>query len=131
MTRPRTIPQGFPKLVCLCGSTRLMKNEFVTVNRDETLKGNVVVSVGVDMRDDFFASRTKEEREEIKDKLDCLHRRKIDLADEVIILKVKDQELGESTSREKTYAENTGKPIRILEFPATQCLASENGTATM
>jgi hypothetical protein len=128
MTRPRTIPEGFPKIVCLCGSTKLMKNEFVTVNRDETLKGNVVVSVGVDMRDEFFAKSTKEEKEEIKDKLDCLHRRKIDLADEVIILKNKDHELGESTSREKTYAENTGKPIRILEFLQPSLKEPTNGS---
>jgi hypothetical protein len=35
-----------PKIVCLCGSTRFYE-EFLNVTAQETLNGNIVVSVGV------------------------------------------------------------------------------------
>ncbi len=34
-----------PTIVCLCGSTKFY-NEYVKANFDETLKGNIVLSVG-------------------------------------------------------------------------------------
>jgi hypothetical protein len=112
-----------PMIVCLCGSTKLMKTAFVDVNRDETLKGNIVVSVGVDMKDQsqqFLVGKTEAEKAIIKAQLDWLHRRKIDMADVVIIIKTTGEELGESTQKEKEYAERRGKRIEIRQFPPTQ-----------
>jgi hypothetical protein len=109
------------KIVCLCGSTKFM-SAFEIANRDETLAGRIVLSVGVDMkfrdRDFLEATNTKEELESIKDRLDCLHRRKIDMSDEILVLNV-DGKIGHSTQREIEYATKTGKPIRYLE-PANQ-----------
>lgn len=51
---------------------------------------------------------------EKKAKLDELHLRKIDLADEVLILNVGGY-IGQSTSRELEYAKSKGKIIRFLE----------------
>src|SRR5262245_35774506 len=88
-----------PLIVCLCGSTDLMGTAFVEVNRDETLKGYVVLSVGVDMKDrtqGFLAGKADVEIAIMKEKLDWLHRRKIDMADVVIVLQTSGKELGES-----------------------------------
>ena len=52
--------------------------------------------------------------DEQKVKLDELHLRKIDLADEVLILNVGGY-IGESTGRELAYARQHGKTIRFLE----------------
>jgi hypothetical protein len=48
--------------------------------------------------------------------LDDLHKRKIDLADEVLILNV-DGYIGDSTRSELEYAQATGKIVRFLEDP--------------
>ncbi len=53
-------------------------------------------------------------KSEVKEKLDELHLRKIDLADEVFILNV-DGYIGKSTKREMEYAKQSGKKIRFLE----------------
>src|SRR6185312_12520765 len=114
---------GQPLIVCLCGSTKLMKTAFVDANRDETLKGNIVVSVGVDMKDEtqeFLIGKSESDKAIIKTQLDWLHRRKIDLADFVIVLQTKGEPLGSSTQLEKEYAERKGKHVEVREIPATQ-----------
>lgn len=103
-----------PKVVCLCGSTRFY-DEFQQANYDETMAGNIVLSVG------FYphAKATHGHGEGVghdsaeKVALDELHKRKIDLADEVLVLDV-DGYIGKSTRGEIAYAEATGKPIRYL-----------------
>lgn len=50
----------------------------------------------------------------VKHALDELHLRKIDLADEVLILNP-GRYLGESTRRELAYARRMGKRVRSLE----------------
>jgi hypothetical protein len=110
-----------PLIVCLCGSTDLM-DKFAEVNRDETLNGYIVLSVGVNMKDTsqpFLKHKSEAEIAIIKDKLDWLHRRKIDLADVVVVLKTAGKDLGKSTRKEKEYAERSGKRVEIREFPAT------------
>lgn len=105
-----------PKIVCLCGSTRFYKY-FQEANYNETMKGNIVLSVG------FYPHATNEIHgeeigisEEQKQKLDELHLRKIDLADEVFILNVNGY-IGKSTSNELAYARSKNKKIRFLEHP--------------
>lgn len=110
--------EGRPKIVCLCGSTDFMQ-AFDTANRDETLAGHIVLSVGVDMKNRdkaFLSSKTEAELAAIKDRLDCLHRRKIDLADEILVLNVGGK-IGLSTQGEIAYAKEVRKPIRYLEPP--------------
>jgi hypothetical protein len=125
--------EGKPLIVCLCGSTSLW-DVFPLVNEVETLKGNIVLSVGVNMKKPdenlFFLSennqvtpdgtkkkpdQTKIEIEKaiIKEKLDWLHRRKIDLASVVIIIQTDGEKLGSSTEKEKEYAERIGKKVEV------------------
>ena len=71
-----------PVIVCLCGSARF-KNAFIDANLRETLFGNIVLTIDCDMRHDDWT----EEHKEIKRRLDGLQFRKIELADEVFILR--------------------------------------------
>jgi len=54
--------------------------------------------------------------EDQKAALDVLHKHKIDLADEVLVLNVGGY-IGESTRSEIEYAKAAGKPIRYMEEP--------------
>jgi hypothetical protein len=96
-----------PKIVCLCGSTRF-KDEFIKATRDETLAGKIVLSVGL-----FGHIEGLDMDGETKKMLDELHKRKIDLADEVMVLNVNGY-IGTSTRSEIDYANSFGKPIRYL-----------------
>ena len=103
-----------PTIVCLCGSTRF-KDAFDDANYHETMGGKIVLSVGFFMH----ASGNRHGQDvgatpEQKVALDELHLRKIDLADEVLILNVGGY-IGESTRNELNYAINKGKKIRYLE----------------
>lgn len=104
-----------PTIVCLCGSTRFGK-AFQRANLEETLNLKIVLSIGCDMHSDseLFAEKSEKELECIKANLDELHKRKIDLADEVLILNVGGY-IGESTASELAYAKAAGKTIRYLE----------------
>lgn len=104
-----------PIVVCLCGSTRFSQ-AFRDANLKETLDGKIVLSIGCDMRSDtdIFGNLPEEELAEIKSRLDELHLRKIDLADEVLILNVGGY-IGLSTIRELNYARGLGKHVRYLE----------------
>ena len=103
-----------PKIVCLCGSTRFY-DAFQQANYEFTMEGNIVLSVGF-----YPHSQTKDYgqkvgcTEEQKIMLGELHKRKIDLADEVYILNVGGY-IGDSTRSELEYAEENGKEISYRE----------------
>lgn len=104
----------FPTLVCLCGSTRFYA-QFQAANYRETMAGRIVLSVG------FYPHATEQAHGETigitpeqKQALDELHLRKIDLADEVLVINVGGY-IGESTAREISYAAQHGKRLRWLE----------------
>lgn len=103
----------FPKVVCLCGSTRFY-DAFQKANYDLTCQGHIVLSVG------FYVNNTGVHGEgvgcndSLKIKLDELHKRKIDLADEIFVLNVGGY-VGESTKSEIEWAKKTRKLIRYLE----------------
>ena len=101
-----------PTTVCLCGSTKF-KDEFVRVNFKETLAGRIVLSIGCDAKTDAELGIT----DEVKIMLDILHLRKIDVADEILVIDV-DGYIGKSTSREIAYASSLGKKIRYLSYEA-------------
>lgn len=100
-----------PRVVVLCGSTRFA-SEFQKANYLETMKGRIVLSIGVDTKSDSELDLD----ERTKALLDELHKRKIDLADEVLVLN-KGGYIGESTRSEVEYARRLGRPIRWLEVP--------------
>ncbi|MED1801811.1 DUF4406 domain-containing protein [Brevibacillus porteri] len=100
------------KVITLCGSTRF-KKEFEAANKDLTMQGNIVISVGV-----FGHSEGIQLTEQEKQMLDNIHFRKIDLADEIYVINV-DGYVGSSTRNEIEYAKKTGKPVRYLDEQAT------------
>ena len=97
------------KVITLCGSTRF-KEQFFEVQKRLTLEGCIVISVGL------FGHSDDEEvwKHGTKEMLDDMHKRKIDMADEIFVINVGGY-IGESTRREIAYAEKTGKKVRYLE----------------
>ena len=115
---PSAPPSGSaprPRVVCLCGSTRFWR-EFQRASLRETMAGRIVLSIGAatGTDDEHFGNLPKEEYDRVKTMLDELHKRKIDLADEVLILNVNGY-IGQSTRSELEYAQALGKPVRYLE----------------
>ena len=101
--------QGKYKVVTLCGSTKF-KDEFLRVQKELTLKGNIVISVGM-----FGHSGDQEVwNEGVKEMLDDMHKAKIDMADEIFVINVGGY-IGSSTRSEIAYAVMHGKPIHYLE----------------
>lgn len=99
------------KVITLCGSTRF-KDEFMKIQKDLTLQGNIVISVGLfGHADGEFGTVITDE---IKIMLDDMHKRKIDMADEIFVIN-KDNYIGSSTKSEIEYAIKTGKKVNYLE----------------
>ncbi len=111
---------GTYNVITLCGSTRF-KDEFMEANKRLTLAGNIVISVGLfghagdqevwENMDEGTLTRTKE-------MLDDMHKRKIDMADEIYVINVGGY-IGSSTRSEIDYAIAHGKKVRYLEEPAS------------
>ena len=103
------------KVITLCGSTRF-KDEFMRVQKELTLKGNIVISVGLfghagdnevwENMDEGTITKTKE-------MLDDMHKRKIDMADEIYVINVGGY-IGDSTKSEIKYAKEHGKRVNYL-----------------
>lgn len=104
-----------PHIVCLCGSTRFSE-AYQKANLLETLAGNIVLTIGADMKSDneLFASMSDEELAATKQRLDELHLQKIQLADSILVLNV-DGYIGDSTRREIEFAMKAGKLVRYWE----------------
>lgn len=98
---------GNYKVITLCGSTRF-KEDFERVNRELTLLGNIVISVGC------FGHSGDSFNEEQKVMLDDIHKRKIDMADAIYVIN-KDGYIGTSTRNEIQYAIRTGKQVIYME----------------
>lgn len=114
-----------PEIVVLCGSTQF-RGAFEQANYDLTMAGAIVLSVGFDPRTkavDGGGRRGGLPRAE-KDALDELHKRKIDLADRVLVLNVGGY-VGDSTRSEVEYAEAHGVEVSWLE-PADSVPPAEN-----
>ena len=99
-------------IVCLCGSTRF-RDVFARANFDETLQGKIVLTIGCDFKSPEARARRLTQAD--KERLDALHLRKIDLADEILVLNVGDY-IGDSTHYEIAYALQQGKRVRFLEL---------------
>lgn len=109
------VSQKKPTIVCLCGSTKFWR-EFQRAGLRETLKGKIVLSIGAasGTDDEHFGNMAPEEYTEVKKMLDELHLRKIEMADEILVLNT-DGYIGESTRKEIRHAYILWKKIRWLE----------------
>ena len=107
---------GEYKVITLCGSTKF-KDDFMREQKRLTLEGNIVISVGLfghsgdsevwENMDEGTLTKTKE-------MLDDMHKRKIDMADEIFVIN-KDGYIGTSTRSEIEYAISTNKIVNFME----------------
>lgn len=105
-------------VITLCGSTRF-KDAFMQIQKELTLKGNIVISVGLfghagdsevwENMDEGTLTKTKE-------MLDDMHKRKIDMADRIFVINVGGY-IGSSTRSEVEYAKAHAIPVDYLESP--------------
>ena len=109
---------GKYKVITLCGSTRF-KTEFMEAQKRLTLAGNIVISVGLFGHagdNEVWESMDEGTLTATKAMLDDMHKRKIDMADEIFVINVGGY-IGDSTRSEIEYARATGKAVRYLEDP--------------
>ena len=95
------------KVITLCGSTRF-KDDFERINKELTLAGNIVISVGC------FGHAGDTFTDEQKIMLDDIHKRKIDMADAIYVIN-KNGYIGSSTRSEIEYAKAHAKVIVYME----------------
>ena len=103
-------------VITLCGSTRF-KNEFMEVQKRLTLKGNIVISVGLfgySGDAEVWENMDKGTLTKTKVMLDDMHKCKIDMADEIFVINVGGY-IGDSTHSEIDYAKAHGKRVNYLE----------------
>jgi hypothetical protein len=100
---------GLPRIVVICGSTRFM-TEMAEADLRETRAGRIVVKPGFDMKSPHEPWSDPVEAETLKVRLGALHRAKIRLADEVLVV---GDYIGDSTRAEIAYARKLGKPVRF------------------
>ena len=109
---------GKYKVITLCGSTQF-KDVFMEVQKRLTLEGNIVISVslfGHSGDSEVWEGMSEDTLTATKLMLDDMHKRKIDMADEIFVINVGGY-IGSSTKSEIEYAHNTGKAVRYLEEP--------------
>ena len=113
------LPPDFPEIVCLCGSTRF--TDQMLVKQWELTKSGAIVVSWCALPESYFTEMLNTDdychigdQEGVKEQIDELHKRKIDLADRVFVVNVGGY-IGESTASEVAYAESLGKPITYME----------------
>jgi hypothetical protein len=102
------------KIVCFCGSTRFA-NTFMIERWKLEKQG--IITLGINILPNGYFTDTDHhgaEQEGVKDILDDLHKRKIDISDEVVILNVGGY-IGDSTKSELDYTVKIGKPVVYFE----------------
>lgn len=99
---------GKYNIITLCGSTKF-KEEFLEHQKRLTLEGNIVLSLGLfghSGDNEVWVDGTKE-------MLDDMHKRRIDLSDEIFVINVEGY-IGSSTKSEIEYAIEAGKKVKYL-----------------
>ena len=107
---------GNYKVITLCGSTRF-KDEFYKAQKELTLEGNIVISVGLfghSGDSEVWDNMSEGTLTKTKEMLDDMHKRKIDMSDEIFVINVNGY-IGESTKSEIEYAISSGKKVSYLE----------------
>ena len=100
---------GKYKVITLCGSTKF-RDVFEAEQKRLVLEGNIVLTINnlrADGKDVVWT-------DELKIMLDDMHKRKIDMSDEIFVIN-KNGYIGESTRSEIEYAKKTGKKVNYLE----------------
>lgn len=97
------------KIITLCGSTKF-KDEILDIARKLTLQGKVVLLPLV-----FNHSDNLQLIEEQMHKLDELHKLKINMADEILVVDVNGY-IGPSTKADIDYANSLSKPIKYYSM---------------
>lgn len=100
---------GRHKVITLCGSTRF-KDAFMGAQKRLTLESNIDISAGLIGHSDNDEVQT----DDTKEMLDDMHKRKIEMVDEIFVINVGGY-IGPSTRSEIEYAMATGKKICYLE----------------
>lgn len=105
-----------PRVIVCCGSSKFVDIMAVTawlIERDEQ-----AIVMGLHLLPVWYLSPSKElpadhiaEHEGVAEAMDELHKRKIDLADEIFVINHNDY-IGESTASEIEYAQSKGIPTR-------------------
>ena len=95
-----------PIIVCLTGSTRFV-DTYHEVNRQKTLDGEIVLSVGVFRYSEWLSPYQVH-------KLGKLQDQKMDLADYLLVLNVNGY-IGDHTRNDIEYAKAQGKRVEYLE----------------
>ena len=107
---------GKYKVVTLCGSTRF-KEQFMKAQKDLTLQGYIVISVGLyghSGDSEVWENMHEGTLTKTKEMLDDMHKRKIDMSDEIFVINVGGY-IGDSTKSEIKYAKENGKVVKYLE----------------
>ena len=102
-----------PEIVVLCGTTKF-KEAFEQAEKRLGLEGKIVLTVSLFGHSGDLTPEQVQIGHPVKDLLDNLHMRKIDLADSVLVLNVNGY-IGESTRNEIAYAQSLGKHVSYLE----------------
>jgi len=108
-----------PKIVCFCGSSRFVAQMAVLMWEYEK---QGIIAMGLHLLPDEAVKRPDgsiiehhlAEEQGVAPKMDELHLRKIDLADEVFVVNI-DGYIGDSTRNEIAYATKVHKPVIYLE----------------
>lgn len=95
------------KVITLCGSIKF-KDKFLETQEKLTLDENIVFTPN------FLSNITVNLPIETKKMLDEMHRQKIDMSDEILVINV-DGYIGESTKSEIEYAKEKNKIVKYLE----------------
>jgi len=108
-------PSPRARIICLCGSTRFIE-QFAIKTWELEREGHIVL--GCTLLPSWYCDAPSHfgERTGTKAQCDELHLRKIDLADDVLVLNIGGY-IGESTRNEIAYATRHGKPVTYLEAP--------------
>ena len=93
-------------MITLCGSMKF-KDDFLHEQKRLTLEGNIVLTPNM-----FLLA--EDITEDIKKMLDDMHKRRIDMADEIFVIN-KNGYVGSSTKAEIEYAKKLGKKIVFME----------------
>lgn len=109
-------PKDKPKVITLCGSTRFTAQMLIK-QWGLTKQGYIVLSWCA-LPTEYFLDPNKTthlaDQEGIRESMDELHKRKIDISDEVLVINVHGY-IGESTRSEIEYARSKNIPIKYLE----------------
>ena len=101
-----------PKVITLCGSSKFI--QVMAVCRWLLEKDEGVVTLGLHFLPNWYPTQVADhlaEAEDIADKLNELHLRKIDMSDEIFVVDYQGY-IGNDTKREIEYATVKGIPIR-------------------